>query len=415
MELNITQIKTNIGVPLWTLSSSSYSSVTLGVLIGCGARDENWPREAGIAHALEHMLFQGTKNFPNNMKLSSYIETIGGEINGRTSSERTLYHARVPIGYAERGVRVLSEQINASIFPDEKIPVEMKNIIQEIRRMNDDPQGHLWHLSQRFIYNNHPLSREVSGTEDSVAAFAKRDFLSFKERFYNPANYVFIAVGNISQGEALKLFNRYFDGNYTRTPNTREKVRIIRRAERQFIERRELDQLHLSIDALIGKGRDKSSLYLEFFRDMISSGMSSPLFQEVRDKRGLCYVVMAGLNKCSDIGRFRIYIGTDSKRYKEAIVTTLRVIEKSKKDEHLLDKIKKLKLGRLMLRYENTLDVFFATTDDIVFLGRPRGLEEIKKEIEEVTIDDIRKSVDKYLNPDLIYITMLAPKNFVEE
>jgi predicted Zn-dependent peptidase len=412
MELKITQVRTNVGVPLWMLSSSGHNSVTVGVLVACGARDEDLPKEAGIAHALEHMLFQGTKSFPNNMKLSSYIETIGGGINGRTGHERTLYHARVPVGYAERGVRVLSEQINASIFPEEKIPVEMKNIVQEIRRVNDDPHGRLWHLSQSFIYNNHPLSNEISGTEESVTAFTKRDFLSFKERFYNPANYIFIAVGNISQDEALKLFNRYFEGDYTGTPNVREKVRIIRRKERQFIEKRELDQLHLSLDALVGKGRDKSSLYLEFFRDMISNGMSSPLFQEVRDKRGLCYAVYANLHRCSDIGSFKIYIGTDSKRYKEAIVTALRVIEKSKKNKHLLGKIKKLKLGRLMLRYENTLDVFFAAADDILFLGRPRGLDEIREEIEEVKIENITESVDRYLKPNQIFTTMLAPKSF---
>jgi len=412
MELNILETKTKSGVSLWTLSSPNYNSVAVGVIIKCGTRDEIWPKEAGIAHALEHMLFQGTKSFPSNLKLSSFIETIGGGINGRTGSERTLYHARVPVGYAERGVRVLSEQINDSIYPEEKIPVEMKNVIQEIRRVNDDPQGRLYFLSQRFIYNNHPLSREVHGTEESVSAFTKNDFLKFRERFYNPTNYIFIAVGNITQDEALKLFNKYFSGDHKGKPNTRKESRIIARHEKQFIERRELDQLHLSLDALVGKGSEKSSLYLELFRDMISNGMSSPLFQEVRDKRGLCYAIYAGLNKCSDIGKFGIRIGTDPEKYKEAISATFEVIEKSKQDKNLLDRAKKRKLGQLMLRYENTLDVFFIATDDILFLGKPRDIIEMQKEIEAVRIEVIKESVDRYLRPEQIFTTMLAPKDF---
>ncbi|MDP2947486.1 MAG: pitrilysin family protein [Nanoarchaeota archaeon] len=412
MELKISETKTKIGVPLWTLSSSNYNSVVAGVIIKCGTRDEIWPKEAGIAHALEHMHFQGTKNFPNSMILGEYIEETGGKMNAFTNNERTFYFARVPIEYAERGVRFLSEQIEKSIFPEDKIPIEMKNIIQEIKRRNDDPHGLLWKTSQQFIYGNHPLSRDILGIEESVLAFTKNDFLEFKKRNYNSSNYVFVVVGNITEDEALKLFNKYFDNKPGRNPNKRENIKVIPPQEKQFIRKKELDQLHISFDALIGKGSDKSSLYLEFFRDMISGGMSFPLFQEVRDKRGLCYSIGASLTKRTDVGDFNIYIGTDPKRHKEAISATLEVIEKSKSDEVLLNKVKNLKLGQLALEYENTQDVIYSVTNDILFFGRPRGFEEIKKEIEEVAIGNIEESVNKYLNPDSIFTTMLAPKDF---
>lgn len=412
MELKISETKTKIEVPLWTLSLPTYSSVAVGVIVKCGTRDEIWPKEAGIAHALEHMHFQGTKNFSNSMKLTEHIEETGGRMSASTSSERTFYFARVPVGHAEKAVRIMSEQLNFSVFPEEKIPIEMKNIVQEIRRRNDDPRGFLWKISQNFIYNNHPLARDVSGTEESVLAFTKNDFLEFKKRYYNPSNYVFIAVGNITEGEALKLFNKYFTEKVETNLNKRNNEKVVMSSSKQFIERKELDQLHLSLDALVGEGGDKTSLYLEFFRDMISGGMSFPLFQEVRDKRGLCYSIGASLTKRIDIGDFKIYIGTDPKRYKEAISATLEVIKKSKFDEGLLNKVKNLQLGQLMLIYENTQQVIHVVANDILFWGRPRGFEEIKKEIEEVKIDNIREAVDKYLNPDSIYTTMLAPKDF---
>lgn len=412
MELNFSETKTKLGVPLWTLSSSNYNSVAVGVLIRCGTRDEIWPKEAGIAHALEHMHFQGTENFSNSMKLTEYIENTGGRISAMTNSERTFYFSRVPANYAEKAVHILGEQIEKSIFPEEKIPIEMKTIIQELRKRNDDPRKYIWKISQEHIYGKHPLSRDVLGTEESLSVFSKDDFLAFKKRNYNPSNYVFIVVGNIKDNEALKLFNKYFeDSSKIESDNkTKKEVNIL--GEKQIIERKELDQIHISLDALVGEGKDKSSLYLEFFRDMISGGMSFPLFHEIRDRLGLCYSIGASLTRRRDIGSFNIYVGTDPRKYKEAISATLEVIEKSKFDETLLDKVKNLKLGKLMLRYEDTRDVIYSATNDILFFDRPRGIEEIKKEIEEITIENIKESVDKYLNPKSIFTTLLAPKDF---
>jgi len=412
MELNFSETKTKSGVSLWTLCSPNYNSVAVGVLVRCGTRDEIWPKEAGIAHALEHMHFQGTKNFPNSMKLSEYIEETGGGMYAKTNSERTFYFVRIPANYVERAMYILGEQLERSIFPEEKIPIEMKNIIQEIKRKKDDPRGYLWRSSQEFIYNGHPLSRDNLGTEESLVTFTRDDFLEFKKRYYNPSNYVFIAVGNIKEKHALNLFDKYFNNKTEGIPNNRKIEKVIVPSDRVLIKHRDMNQLHISLNALVGQGKDKSSLYLEFFSDMISGGMSFPLNQEIRDKRGLCYSVNANLYRYSDIGRFDIYMGTDPKRYKEAIDATLEVIKKSKSDANLLNKVKNLRLGKLMLGYEDTRDVIYLTANDILFFGRPRGVEEIKKEIEEVKIENIKESVDKYLNPESIFTTMLAPKDF---
>jgi predicted Zn-dependent peptidase len=415
MELNFTETKTKSGVSLWTLSSPNFNSVAVGVIVKCGTRDEIWPKEAGIAHALEHMHLQGTKNFPSQLETTEYIEETGGMINATTNNERTFYFIRVPSNYVERGVQIISEQMQNAIIPENKIPTEMKNVVQEIRKKNDNPQGFLWRISQKFIYGNHPVGRETLGTEESVLAFKQEDFLNFKKRYYNSSNYNFIAVGNITEDKAMELFDKYFEKSAEENPNARKEEVVIINSNKQFVENKELSQLHISLDALTGRGSDKESLYLEFFRSMISGGMSFPLFQEVRDKRGLCYSIWASFSKRTDVGSFNIYIGTDPKRYKEAINATLEVIKNSKSDVNLLNKVKNLKLGKLMLNYENTLDIAQWAVNDILFLGRPRGFQEIKKEIEEVKIEDIERVVDKYLKPEMIYTTFLAPKDFKVE
>lgn len=412
MELKFSKTITKSGAPLWVLSSTKYNSVTIGVAVKCGTRDEIWPKEAGIAHALEHMHFQGTENFPNNLTITGHIEEVGGHINATTGSERTFFYSIVPVGYAERVVHILSEQLNKAIIPENKIPIEMKNIIQEINKRDDNPRAYLSYLSNNFIYNGHSLSKDGLGLKESVLAFTREDFLSFKKRYYNSANYVFVAVGNITEQEALNLFNKYFQDKASVNENIRINEDVKIQQEKQLIKRKDLNQLHVSLSALIGAGKDLSSTYLEFFNKMIAGGMSFPLFQEVRDKRGLCYSINSSLSERSDIGRINIYIGTDPKRYKEAIDATLEVIQKSKTDEALLNKVKNLKLGQLLLNYESTWYIAASAVSEIFLFGAPRGFEEIKKEIESVSIDDIEKAVNKYLRPELIYTTLLAPNDF---
>lgn len=412
MKFNFSKHKTKSGVPLWIFSAPHFGSVAVGVAVKAGTRDEIWPKEAGIAHALEHMHFQGTVNFPTSRHISEYIEEVGGCINARTNKERTLFYSRVPYSYAERAVHILSEQIKNSIFPEEKIPVEMKNIIQEIRKTNDNPTGRLWVESQKFIYNSHPLARNVLGTEESVQNFRKEDLASFKKRLYDPANYNFAIVGNIKPAQALKLFNKYFLETPQIISNRRGLERVERRKNKNRVIKKEIEQTHISMAALIPSAREKSFLHLGFFSQMLSGGMSYPLFQEIRDKLGLCYSISADVNPQTDIGVFDIYIGTDHKRYKEAIRKIFEVIEKHKSDKALLEKVKNSAIGDFMLGIENTGSILKKSLDEILFLGKPRDFHEIIKEIKETRIKDITNVVNKYLKPEQFYITILAPKDF---
>lgn len=411
-KLNFSKTLTNSGVVLWVLNLPYSASVSLGVLVKAGTRDENWPKEAGLAHALEHMHFQGTEKFPTSKEVSGYIEEVGGTVNAWTSKEMTFHWVKVPAIYSERAAHILSEQLRKSLVPKEKIPIEMKNVIEEIRRKNDNPRAFIQVVSDEFVYKNHPLSKNTLGLEKSVQAFTRDNFISFKNRYYHYSNYIFIAVGKITQDEALNLFNKYFPEKTSGNLNTYSPQNLEKIKNRWLVKNRDIEQVHLLISSSTGKAQEKDALYLDFFDDMISGGMSFPLFQEVRDKLGLCYEIWAHNIKWSDVGKFDIYIGTDPKRYKEAINTSLKVIEKHKSDEALLEKVKNLKIGQATLLYENTGMIIDSVVYDIAFTGAPKDCNQIIKEIKEVNIDNIKGVVEKYLKPDLFFFSILAPKNF---
>lgn len=407
-QLNFAKLETKTGVPLWVMSIPDAASVASGVLVKAGTRDEEWPKEAGIAHALEHMMLQGTENLPSSKDVSGYVEEVGGIINAWTWKEMTFYWNQMPVSARERSIKILSEQLRKSIFPEEKIPIEMKNIIQEIRRRNDDPRAFVNDLAEKLLYGDHPLSKDTLGLEESVSSLTREDFLHFKERYYDPVNYTFIVAGAITSQEARQLFEENFPEELKLKPNIREEQTLSTR-EKKLVFKRDIEQVHLILTAPLGKANDQSSKHLDIFRTMISGGMSFPLFQDVRDKRGLCYEVWADLNRWSDVGIFRVYVGTDPKRFREAIETCLEVVQEYKTNEALLNKAKNLKLGRLALRYENTADIISIAAEDIAYTGRPRGYDELKQEIEAVRIEDVEKAVNDYLQPDSFRTAFLIP------
>jgi len=412
---NFLKLKTKSGVPLWLLPMPHAQSVSAGVLVNVGTRDEVWPKEAGIAHALEHMLIQGTEEFPTQSDLTSYIEDVGGHMNARTWKEGTFYYSKVPAGFSERAIHAVSQQIRRSILPEGKVPVEMNNIIQETKRSNDNPQNFVRKLGEKIVFSNHPLSKDTLGTEGSVLAFNREDFARFKERYYNSANYTFIVAGNINKEKALNLFNKYFPEKVNnKKKNIRKTEVLIAGKERKNIYRKDVGQLHLLLNAVTVSSKNKDAVYLSFFTDMIDAGWSFPLWQELRDKRGLCYDTYATGRGFSDAGILSIYVGTDPKRYKEAIGASFDVISKSRADKKLLERAKKLRLGRIALWFENPTDIINRASHDINRTGKPKDYDQEVKETKSVSIKNITNVVDKYLKPEMFYTSILAPKDFKE-
>jgi predicted Zn-dependent peptidase len=404
--------KTDSGIPLYYMNIPWANTVSCGVLVRAGTVDEVLPQEAGLAHALEHMRFQGTRSFPNSSSISSYIEDVGGIINAWTSHLGTFYYQRVLADEFERCPRLLSEMSLYPLFPEDKIGTEMDNIVQEIRMKNDNPHTFISKKYGSHMYNDHPMSRSVLGIEESVKDFTRDSFVSFTDRLYHNINFTFIVVGNVESDRVVESFNRYFAESNRGALNFRPTMSLegVRHKNRRFFYGREIEQVHMVMGYLLGSEKDRSTNILELYSAMISGGMSFPLFQEVRDKMGLCYSIGSSMNVGPDVSDFNIEIGTDPDKYSRAESAILKVIDENKTNRDLLNKTKMLLRGRIALIKENFNSIMFGAAIDTLVCGKPKDSDDELAVIESITIEEVEDAVNRYLSPDKMLNVMVGPK-----
>ncbi len=400
---------TKQGMPLYLFPMPSVKSVALGVLVSAGTRDESWPKEAGLAHAFEHMVFQGNTRLGNSKAIAEEIEAHGGLINAWTSKETTFYERMVPDYALLDGINSLAGQLTLPLFRKRDIKNEMKNIVEEIKQSNDDPQSLCIDNILEVVFGNHPLAQGTLGLVNSVTSFSKRDFSSWQERFYHPENFVFVAAGNVTMAKFAKAVNKFSFGEKGRKI-TRSPISHIGRASNCKIVERDIEQANICLGALIGSAAEKDTKALQFYSRMIGGGMSFPLFQEVRDKRGLCYTIDADVDSWSDKGIFNIYVGTDPGRAKEAIDCIRDVVWKYRTDKNLFAKARKLLLGRISIGFCNPASVIERAAETMSTTGFPKSPEELAEEFGNIKLSDVTKAVERHLNPDNFSYAYVVPK-----
>jgi len=401
---------TRCGAPLYLFRMPHVGSVAVGVLVFAGTRDEAWPKEAGIAHATEHMVFQGNERLHDSRAVAAEIEVVGGALNAWTSKEMTFYFRVVPSDSLNVATQSLGSTLNTSLFQPEKITPEMQNIVEEIRRTHDSPEKWCLDVFETVVYGKHPLGKSTLGTEDSVTSFTRDDFNTFMARLYCPANYAFIVVGNTTRTKAEKAFNSVFQRD-SRSCKKRPAALLEHTNGTREIFERDIKQAHVCLGTTIGSAREPDTKALGFYRAMIDGGMSFPLFQEVRDKRGLCYAIGADVAPWSDYGLFQVYVGTNPARMHEALLCIQDIVKNSYKDRELFAQAKTLLLGRTAISFSSPVGVLQQAAQDIVFLGGPRSPAEIRKEIEAQTPEGVARAVEKHLlNSDEYSYAYVVPK-----
>jgi predicted Zn-dependent peptidase len=409
------KLEADCGAPIFVWHIPDGVSIALGAMVRVGSCDETWPQEAGIAHAYEHMFFQGTERFKNSKQMTKYIELCGGYQNANTWYERTFYYSKVPIDFVERGLVFLSEGLLRPNFDPEKIKVEMKNIVQELKMYKNDPERYADQIFTSVIYGGHPFAKDIIGTEESVSAFRQEDFLKWKNRFYYPENFVFVCAGGIDPQRVKDLIDKFFkpSSSCRRISHIRNiSVDLVGQTPRFiFVPKNDWQQTQVFMGAATTEGDSSEVLALDFFTDMLS-GMSGPLFQEVRDKRGLAYHVSAGISPLKLLSNLQIYVGTDPKKWENVIKIVKMVIEKSKNSKRLFGQTKMRLLGSMAVVFDEAGPDrrISSAVNSIILRGQPRTFEDIKKEIESITLDQVEAAVDKYLNPDRLTVVVVGPE-----
>jgi predicted Zn-dependent peptidase len=386
-------------------------TASLGVWVGAGSRDE-LADEHGISHLLEHMAFKGTK-LRTARQIAEEIEAVGGDLNAATSIETTTYYARVLKADVPLALDVLSDILTNPAFEPEELSREQNVIIQEIGAAEDTPDDIVFDHLQRCAFPDQAIGRPVLGTRESVRSINAGRLRQYLSRNYRGPDMVVGAAGSVTHAQIVDEAQRLFGGFNGAAGHAREPARFVGGT---YIERQDLEQAHLAL-AMEGLPQRHPQLFsLQVFSNIMGGGMSSRLFQEVREIRGLCYSISSFHMAYSDTGFFGIYAGTDDNDAPELVQVVVDQLERavtSITEEEVARAKAQMKAG-LLMALESSGARAEQLARQIMVYGRPLPLSEIIGKIEAVTVESTQAAGLGLLARSRLAIAGLGPGRGIE-
>ena len=400
----------NNGIRILTKKMPHTRSVSMGVWVNVGARDEAMD-ESGLSHFIEHMIFKGTRK-RTAFQIAKQFDAIGGHTNAFTTMENTCYHAKVMDTHTETMVDILSDIFLNSVFDAQEIERERPVILQEIGMVEDSPDEYVHVLTGQNFWGDNPLGRSILGRPDNITRFDSEIIKAFFHRLYQPDRIIISAAGNIDHSHFIELIGPAFEsvqaGNgYPEriTPEARTLVDV---------NYRKLEQVHICLGTIGLRISDPRRYTFSLLNTILGGNMSSRLFQEIREKRGLAYAVYSFISSHVDTGMFGVYLGVDPRRTGETIELVLDEIHKlntEEVDSSELRGAKEYTKGSLMLASESTDNQMVRTAQNEIHFGRDIGLQEVLEEIEKVTQDQIINLANELFQKNQMVLTILGPLN----
>lgn len=321
-------------------------SASLGIWITAGGRHER-PEQNGIAHFLEHMAFKGTET-RSSLQIAQEIENVGGHINAYTSHEMTAYYARVLENDVPLAMDVISDIVLNPIFDPREIEVERGVILQEIGRVQDTPDDIIFDWLQEVAFPDQAMGRSILGPPERVRGFGRADLQEFVSRHYGPERMILSAAGAVDAEKIVADAEKRF-GSLPRGTEKPADAAAFRGGERREIK--ELEQVHFAYGFETPGARDDDLHTAQIYSIMLGGGMSSRLFQEIRERRGLCYAIFAQTGAYADIGMTTIYAGTSGEDIRELSTTVMDELRRAADDvteEEVARARAQMKAGLLM-------------------------------------------------------------------
>jgi predicted Zn-dependent peptidase len=385
MSVEVTRLPS--GLVVITDAMSHLETASLGVWVGCGSRDEQ-PDEHGISHLLEHMAFKGTSR-RSARQIAEQIEAVGGDLNAATGVETTAYYARVLRADVPLALDVLSDILANPTFDPDELGREKNVIVQEIGACEDTPDDLIFDYLQQTAFPDQSIGRSILGTRATVRSFDSRRLRSYLARNYRAPDMVVGAAGAVNHAQVVAEVESRFAAFASMTAPAPERSRF-RGGVR--IDKRDLEQVHLAL-ALEGVSQKDPELYsLQAFANVLGGGMSSRLFQEIREIRGLCYSIYAYHAPYADTGVFTLYSGTDASDAAELMqvaVDEIAAAADTLTEAEIARTKAQMKAG-LLMALESSGTRAEQIARQMITYGRPIPLEEIVAKVEAVTVESAR-------------------------
>jgi predicted Zn-dependent peptidase len=403
------------GIRVITESLPHSRVVAVGVWIDVGSRDEH-DLNSGSAHFVEHMLFKGTSNL-SAQQISREFDVLGGAANAFTSRENTCLHATVLDSNLPKVVDLFTDLLSNSLFADDEIERERQVILQEINMVEDVPDDHIHDLFAALLWAKHPLGKTILGVQEIVAAMDSKKLQDYVSRYYVADRIVIAAAGNVDHDNFVSLWQDAFAtfGNKKNGVQKRSKPAVL--PANRKIYSKPLEQVHMLLGTYGLCMVDEARFAYMLLNVLLGGNMSSRLFQEVREKRGLAYSIYSYIASYSDCGYLAIYMGVDRDSVNESITLIDREINKLQDKlvpETELSNAKDFVKSGLFLSMENMEVIMTRIARNEMYFGRYIPLEDVAESIDLVERQDIKKLAGDIFGGHKLTVAGLGPMEKAE-
>jgi len=399
------------GLRVLTAPMPQAQSVTCVVMIAAGSRYET--REtSGIAHFAEHMFFKGTERRPSSRELTTLIDAIGGEFNAFTSKEYTGYYVRCAGAERDTAFDVLLDMLRHSKFDPEEIEREKGVILEEMNMYQDTPRDHIGTVYENLMFGDNPLGWEVLGTKETIKAATRETFTGYLDEWYTPERMVIGISGMV--GDELTPMLEELLGEMSPNGNRKPAPAQLDRSPGPHVavHHKDADQAHLILGVPSYPIEHPDRYALQMLSAVLGSGMSSRLFLEVRERRGLAYYVQGMNHSYTDAGSLLAQAGVDIKRIDEAIKVIVEQFARMADEEvgsEELEKSRSMIKGRFVLRTEGPQGLLMYGLNREVLEGETLEPEELLKKIDAVTAEDVQRVAKDLIAQDKLHLAVIGP------
>ena len=385
-------------------------SASLVFMFGGGSRLED-ERHAGVSHFIEHLFFKGTERRPTSKEIADAIEGVGGFVNASTDKELTAYWTRVPAEHVELGLDVLADIVSNSKLAPADVERERMVILEELRMYQDQPQEFVQNLFDEIMWPDHPLGRDIAGTEQSVARLTRDDILEYASAHYRLPNLVIGAAGAFDDARLLEMVG----SRLTLPANPNGLLLPLRPSPlpgpRVLMRRRKTEQAHICLGVRAMSYLDPNRFALDLLNTVLGEGMSSRLFLNIRERLGLAYDIHSFTQKHRDTGLLGVYLGVDPKNAVaavNAVIAEMNALCDHELTAEELERAKEFTKGRLRLELESTNGVSFWLAYQQLLIGSIKTIEEEVALVDAITAEEVRRVANEVLRAP-IQMAVIGP------
>lgn len=400
------------GLRVVTQRLASTKAVTVLILVGAGSRYET-KEINGISHFLEHMFFKGAKKYKSAKEVSETIDSIGGDFNAFTGKEYVGYYVKAAAEHADTCLDVLSDMLLFARHDPLEIDKERGVIMEEYNMYLDTPMYQIGWDFERLVYGDQPMGWDQVGTRDVIMSVQQKDFQKYQHDLYTPENIVVAIAGNLHHDEMVSKVSQFFGAMpvrkkaYNYVP-----LQVYAPSKRLFLRSKKTEQSHICVGFPVVAEADRDYAATKVLSVILGGGMSSRMFQSVREDRGLAYYTNSSVDGFTDTGLFTTNAGVDVKRIDEAIDAVIEQYWKIASEPvpaAELHKAQEYIKGKTILKLEDSEEYAHLLGKYEVLYGKVKTPEELLKEIDRVTVEDVHRIAQKYFVREKMYMAVIGP------